>query len=70
MDAPEARKNGSISKEWAVDCDTLQAHVSAVQGQSFGPRQARQVHHAGRHRRRRRLPLQVPQLAVDGVRQG
>ena len=47
-----------------------QADVSAVQGQSVRTGQARQVHHARGHRRRRRLPLQVPQLALDGVRKG
>ena len=48
----------------------LQADVPAVQGESVWTRQAGQVHPAHGPCRRRRLSLQVPQLALDGGGQG
>jgi len=54
----------------AYSCADVQADVSAVQSEGVGTGQARQVHHADGRRRGGRLPLQVPQLALDGRRQG
>lgn len=49
---------------------SLQADLPCLQGEGLRPRQAGQVHPPHGHRSHGRLPLQVPQLAVDGRGEG
>ena len=62
----------NVADAMAIQCGCVckQADVSAVQSESVRTGQARQVHNADGRRRRRRLPIQVPQLTLDGRRQG
>ncbi|KAK1331278.1 hypothetical protein QTO34_009229 [Cnephaeus nilssonii] len=72
---PGASSGPRSTEPWTRTAPALKpkgaaADVSSLQGASQRSGQEGQIHPADGHRGRRRLPLQIPQFALDGGREG